>query len=261
VRTGEREAAEWFSRSAGGVIVEDEDGEVCGWGQAVLRGHALSGECLVHPGRTGRGLGSFLLDWSEQQALQHGAEMLHVGARSGDEAAKPLFATRGFQPVRSFYWMLADLTEAPERPGWPDGISVDPLRVDEERLLHEVMEDTFSAHWGHVNRDFEDWRRGHIIEHDLTFLARDGDDVAGVVMCNEDLYGVGLIAILGVRAPWRGRGLGRALLLQGFGALYERGRRTIGLGVDADNETGAVGLYESVGMRIGSRDDLYERRM
>ena len=75
------------------------------------------------------------------------------------------------------------------------------------------------------------------------------------------VFGVALIGILGVRKHWRGRGLGRALLLQGFGALYGRGKRVVGLMVDAGNETGAVQLYESAGMRVASREDVYERRM
>ena len=127
-------------------------------------------------------------------------------------------------------------------------------------LLHQATEDAFAEHWGHVPRGFEEWRRALIIEHDLTFLARDGAEVAGAVVCNEDLFGAALVGILGVRKPWRGRGLGRALLLQGFGALYDRGKRLIGLGVDAGNETGALELYESVGMRIGGREDVYESR-
>jgi hypothetical protein len=41
----------------------------------------------------------------------------------------------------------------------------------------------------------------------------------------------------------------------------ERGRRRIGLGVDAENPTGATQLYERVGMRASSQDDVYEKSL
>jgi ribosomal protein S18 acetylase RimI-like enzyme len=57
------------------------------------------------------------------------------------------------------------------------------------------------------------------------------------------------VGTLGVRREWRRQGLGAALLQRAFVALYDRGLSTIGLGVDAENPTGALGLYERAGMR------------
>ena len=67
--------------------------------------------------------------------------------------------------------------------------------------------------------------------------------------------------VLGVRRPWRRRGLGRALLLEAFARFRERGCHAAALGVDGENTTGAVRLYESVGMRVAHRADVYERRI
>jgi mycothiol synthase len=250
----------WQDRALAAVVVMDDRRQVVGCGGATLRGGALSTECRVVPSLTGLGIGSFLLDWAEEQARERQAKALRASVLAGDERARQLVGTRGFTYVRSFYRMVIDLTGPPPPPRWPDGITVSPFREDEERLLHEVVEDSFAEHWGHVRRSFEEWRKRQIIEPDLIFLARDGDEVAGTVVCNEDLFGDALVGILGVRKPWRGRGLGRALLLQGFGALHAKGKRRIGLGVDAGNETGAVQLYESVGMRVGGQEDVYEKR-
>jgi mycothiol synthase len=74
-------------------------------------------------------------------------------------------------------------------------------------------------------------------------------------------FGMGWIESLGTRSEWRGRGLGRALLLAAFGELYRRGQRRIGLAVDAGNETGATQLYRSVGMRVSWQADVWERRV
>lgn len=259
-RLGEREIGKWLDRSTGSIVVI-ENGEIVAAGRAMPRGDALSVESVVLPDATGRGLGAFLLDWSEEQARERRTGALRISALAGDERAKELLAARSYVYIRSFYWMLIDLIEPPPRPRWRAGVTVAPLGEDEESLLYEAIEESFAEHWGHVPRNFEEWRRGLILEHDLTFLAREGEEIAGAVVCNEDLFGVALVGILGVRKPWRGRGLGRALLLQGFGALYDRGKRTIGLGVDAGNETGALELYESVGMRVGGQEDVYERHV
>jgi ribosomal protein S18 acetylase RimI-like enzyme len=67
------------------------------------------------------------------------------------------------------------------------------------------------------------------------------------------------VAVLGVRPAWRRHGLGEALLRQAFHDLYELGRRRVGLGVDAENTTGATRLYERVGMHVVWREDAYEK--
>ena len=65
--------------------------------------------------------------------------------------------------------------------------------------------------------------------------------------------------MIGVRVAWRRRGIGEALLRLAFCELYARGRRRVGLGVDAENTTGATRLYERVGMEVAWRDDAYEK--
>ena len=62
-----------------------------------------------------------------------------------------------------------------------------------------------------------------------------------------------------MRKPWRRRGLGETLLRAAFRELYLRGRRRVGLGVDAENVTGALRLYERVGMHVMRRGDNWVR--
>ena len=73
--------------------------------------------------------------------------------------------------------------------------------------------------------------------------------------------GVGWIGILGVRRPWRRRGLGRALLLHAFHEFRARGFTEAGLGLDAASLTGATRLYESVGMHVSAQFDFYEKQL
>lgn len=70
---------------------------------------------------------------------------------------------------------------------------------------------------------------------------------------------MGWVNILGVRRPWRQRGLGLALLLHAFDAFRTLNRRRVGLGVDAQNLTGATRLYEKAGMHVTRQYDTYEK--
>ncbi|HET9939129.1 MAG TPA: GNAT family N-acetyltransferase, partial [Gaiella sp.] len=63
---------------------------------------------------------------------------------------------------------------------------------------------------------------------------------------------------LGVLAEHRGNGLGTALLVTAFAAFRGRGLSRAGLGVDAENTTGAVRLYERAGMTVDERQDIWE---
>ena len=128
-------------------------------------------------------------------------------------------------------------------------------------IVHAVIGEAFADHWGYVPRSFEDWMQA-VVQADnfdptLTFIACDGNEVAGVAVCrHRDIAWVGQLA---VRRPWRKRGLGLALLLQAFNEFYQRGDRTVGLGVDAQSLTGATRLYEKAGMRVTRRYDTYEK--
>ncbi len=259
VRVGELEVGRWLERAIAAIVVTNDAGEIVGCTRIVFRGEAVLSDGAVLPGETGRGIGSFLLDWSEREAHRKRGRIFRVSTLAGDDAARRLVVERGFTYVRSFYRMVIDLAAPPPQARWPAGITAARLREGEERILHEVVEESFAEHWGHVPQGFDQWRRNVLLEPEVTFLAREGDAVAGAVVCNENYLGDAFVGILGVRTAWRGRGLGRALLLQGFGALYAKSKRRIGLGVDAGNETGAVRLYESAGMRVGGQEDVYEK--
>ena len=70
---------------------------------------------------------------------------------------------------------------------------------------------------------------------------------------------MGYVNVLGVRRPWRKKGLGLALLQHSFGEFYQRGCKRAGLGVDADSLTGATRLYERGGMHVDRQFCLYKK--
>jgi GNAT superfamily N-acetyltransferase len=147
------------------------------------------------------------------------------------------------------------------------------MRPGEEQDVIRVKRETFSDHWGHIDRPFDEemarwshWMEESGSEYDpsLWFLALDGDEIAGVSLNWPRAPGgqeIGWVQVLGVRRPWRKRGLGLALLLHTFGEYYRRGQRRIGLGVDAESLTGATRLYEKAGMTVARTDNAYEKEL
>lgn len=253
-----------FELERDSLLLHAPDGRLAASALARVRLDRVVAESYVHPEFKGRGLGSFLLDHAETRVPQLGLEWLRVTALAQDRDAGQLLERRGYRLIRSFYRMLIDLHEPPLPPEWPEGVTVSSLRRGDERTYYEVHQESFEDHWEHEPRTFEEWlkrtRESELFDADLHFLARAGDEPAGVVFCSQKL-GRGWVDVLGVRRRWRGRGLGAALLRQGFAALYDRGEREIALGVDAESPTGATRLYEREGMRVASKADLWQKHL
>jgi ribosomal protein S18 acetylase RimI-like enzyme len=94
----------------------------------------------------------------------------------------------------------------------------------------------------------------------LWTVAWDGEEVAGVIRGDPKRWGGGF-GMLGVRRPWRRRGLGLALLRETFGLFYDRGEGRVGLGVDAENPSGATRLYERAGMHVEAEHQTWEKEL
>ena len=220
----------------------------------------------THPAHTGRGVGSYLLEWAEQrarlaipQAPPEARVVLLASPEAVNEAARKLMLDRGFALIRQALRMFIEFNGPPPAPQWPQGITVRTVvRDQEEKAAFAAGREAFIDHWGHVERPFEEeWARwSHFALNEdydpsLWFLALDGDEIAGNSMCRPKVDNdpsIGWVASLSVRRPWRKQGLGLALLLHSFGEFYRRGYRKVGLGVDAQNISGALRLYEKAGM-------------
>jgi GNAT superfamily N-acetyltransferase len=225
---------------------------------------ALDLDGYVHPDWTGRGLGGSMIDWLEEETVRRGFHRARTGALTADPGAGRLIADRGYNAVRRFYRMAIDLDSLPSEPDWPPGFTVSEFQPGEEAILHAVTEEAFAEHWGHVDRDLDDWRKTVFgapwWDPSLVHLVREGNEVVAAAV-NAIRFGGGFVGTIGTLKPWRGRGIGRALLLTAFGEFYRRGETRVTLAVDAGNETGATHLYESVGMRAIWQADAYEKHV
>lgn len=220
----------------------------------------------VHPEHTGRGIGSALLQFAESRVREQGARAIRSDVFADDETACALLERRGYREIRRYYEMRVELgEEPPPAPEWPEGLRVEPFRVDDARDFHVALTEAFADEFGFVAMTFEDWHRARIEADDFDAgvwsVVRDGDEIAAVVRCDPYRYGGGWVGAIGVRKPWRRRGLGLALLNHTFRIFHARGERSIGLGVDAENPTGATRLYERAGMHVELETVVYEREL
>ncbi|MBK6648154.1 MAG: GNAT family N-acetyltransferase [Anaerolineales bacterium] len=230
----------------------------------------------VHPDFGGLGIGTALMGWAEERACRVLPDLpadLRFAPRTGSlriaEDSKRLFEDCGFIRIRSSYEMRIEMDEAPPAAIWSEGITLKTGSHEEIPAIYRAFEESFRDHFGHIEEPFEEGlaRFSHFMKSDgqdpsMWFLAMDGDEIAGISLCRLESYSdkeVGWVNILGVRRLWRKRGLGIALLLHSFGEFYRRGRRKAGLGVDAENLTGALRLYENAGMSVHMVFDTYEK--
>ncbi len=230
----------------------------------------------VHPDYGGLGIGSYLLRWAEERAYQALERLpedlrfsLKIGAPRPAAESKKFFEENGYVYIRSFYDMLIEMDSPPPAPEWSEGISLRSGTLADAEAIYRAFNESFRDHYGHVEEPFEEAfpRFKHFLEGDdmdpsIWFLAMDGDEIAGLSLCRPESYhhqDSGYVNLLGVRRPWRKRGLGLALLRHSFGEFYRRGKRKVMLGVDASSLTGALRLYEKAGMRVHMAFDQYEK--
>lgn len=253
-------------------LITGPSGQVVGYTSVGQREHArIYSEVLVLPEYAHLGLQDHLLaqveQWGQGQVPQARADArvaISCFVAQNDEQGVLILQRHGFKEIRRSWNMEIEMNEAPSKPEWPAGISVRTFRPGDERVVFETDEEAFQDHWGHMPGNFENFKHWTVeresFDPSLWFLAYEGDRIAGISLCmhRDELGWVDTLAVL---RPWRRVGLGKALLQHSFGEFYRRGTRNVGLGVDAQNLSGATRLYERVGMHVVRVYINYEKEL
>jgi mycothiol synthase len=243
------------------VAVVSPDGAIAAYADVLNRSFVtVSVYGYVDPDLRGLGLGAYLVAWGERWtrdrmhlAPEHARVVAQYYVNRANEAARRLLEDLGYVPVRGIYVMETVLDEVPPQPHWPAGISVRNFVPDrDERPVFEAVEDAFRDMWGRPRGTFDRFVGNtgrESFDPSLWFLAVDGDEIAGVTLCKE-LAGEGWVDVVGVRRPWRNRGLGLALLRHALTEYHRRAVHKVSLSVDAESITGAPRLYGRAGMHV-----------
>lgn len=198
-----------------------------------------------------------LLDAIEKRAAEKRPAAGLLGYTSeSDELLCDLYKQAGYSVTRHSYRMEISLEHGAPEANWPEGFSVRTMRPGEEERVYESQMTSFADTWMFEREPFELWSHWFLkdpaFDPSLWFLAEAGDELAGIALTreSENEPGLGWVRILGVVPEFRRRGLAQALLRHAFGEYARRGLRRVGLGVDAENPTGAVRVYECAGMHV-----------
>jgi GNAT superfamily N-acetyltransferase len=213
------------------------------------------GDAAVHPAYRRRGIGTTLAAWMRERTGVLGGTVIGSPVPEGS-AGDRLLEKLGWR-VRWTSWVLAmpEGSKIQER-SLPEGYAIREATPEEYPAVHTVIEDAF-LEWSVREREsYEDFRATTVerpgFEPWHLRVVTDGDgEVVGTALV-QMFTGPpteAFISRLAVRRDQRHRGLAQALLVDSFARGREHGASRSAL--STDSRTGALGLYQKVGMEVG----------
>ena len=244
--------------------------------------HWMVSNGSVHPEYHGRGIGTQLVRWQADCARRihehyfpgHAMD-LSAYVVEHDKATQELLANEGYAPLRWSFTMRRPADAPPAEAELPAGLVLEactsePGLVEELRVAHN---EAFREHWRfvtHTAEDWSSWMTGAQRRLDLSYVLRDPADgqIAGYLISTfkeadakadgvRDLH----LSVIGTRGAYRGRGIASALIAHVVRASREQGYEGADLMVDAENPTGALGVYERSGFACVRKRAQYTRKL
>ena len=238
------------------LLVHDDAGELVGYALVFKSDRA---DVQVRPSHRDRGIGTLLLEWTEARARELGSDRVSQTVTDNDELAAGLLTAHGYEPKDTAWILEIELESEPEVPALPEGYALrtfEPGRDDE--ATYRLIEDAFGDWAGRKPSTYDEWvafsigRETFVPGLSPLVVAREVDGteriVGAALVLDYPEAAEGYVHQLAVHRDHRHQGLARALLRYAFRDAFRMGRRTCVL--STNSYTGALSLYERVGMRI-----------
>lgn len=233
---------------------------------------------FLHPDWRRKGIGTTMLQHAEARmrliaaAHEPGPKFFQASVNHGEQGLLSLLESQGYQPVRYTINMTRAINAPMPDAPMPPGLEVRPVTEAHYRPIFEADQEAFRDHWGSGERSFEEgfppWQEDPVFNPALWKVAWDGEQIAGMVLNfvnqaenTEYRRKRGYTEGISVRRPWRKLGLARSLLVQSIAMFKEMGMTETALGVDAENLSGALNLYQAVGYKEVKRSITYRKAM
>jgi mycothiol synthase len=225
---------------------------------------------LVRPEHRGEVVATKLIERARIRAKELKAGRAHVNVPGESESVRKLLGKLGFRVIRRFLELRLDLSnsEIPNIDRIPPRCR--HLKRGEEGQLVKIQNRSFAGTWGFNPNTLEEivYRIGlpGCAPEDI-ILACDGENVMGY--CWTRIYpgrdkvrrdDKGRIYMLGVDPDYRGKGVGREVLLAGLSYLKSNRVGIVELTVDNKNKA-ACALYRSTGFRIETTSLWYGKAL
>lgn len=264
------------------MLFAEINGEVIGyhrvWWEAQADGAYIYNVVgFLHPDWRRQGLGTVMLQQAEarlrQIAAPHpaaGGQFFQTWAAGTQLGLVALLESQGYRPARFFIEMTREIQLPLPAAPLPPGLEVRPVTEAHYRAIFDAANEAFRDHWGFVEHTFEEefprWMEDPDFNPSLWKVAWAGNEVAGMVQNfvnqqenTEYQRQRGYTEGISVRRPWRKLGLARALLVESIAMFKDMGMTETALGVDAENLSGALKLYQNVGYQEVKRNMVFQK--
>jgi mycothiol synthase len=193
-----------------------------------------------------------------ESIAREGGGSIQLWVRSPTEMSDEIASSAGLARGRELYEMRRPLPVDEE----PSSLATRTFRVGlDEAAWLELNNRAFASHpeqgsWSPATlaeRERQPWfdPEGFFVHE------RDGKMAAFCwTKVHDDDPPFGEVYVLGVDPALQARGIGRAMLVAGLAALYDKGLREVALYVDTDNDR-AVELYRALGFVVDCADRAY----
>jgi GNAT superfamily N-acetyltransferase len=264
-------------------LLAEVDGKVIGYTR-VWWGKDPSGPYLYNhfvdllPEWRGNGIRNVMLRYNEQKlremAQNHSGDVPHFFQALTAESEKDwisVLTSEGYSVFRYGFRMIRlDLENVPDLP-FPEGIEVRPAKPEHYRAIIGVWNEACRDMRAQIpisDEDFKWFQESPIFDPSIWQIAWHEDEVIGTVLNfvderenKEYKRKRGHVELISVKRPWRGKGIAKAMIARSLKILKDRGMTQAALGVDAENPSGALHLYEKMGFQIEKRMVFYRKPM
>ena len=224
-------------------------------------------DCWVHPEHRRRGIATKLLSYATNLAKELGANVAHVNIAEDNRVAVRVLSRLGFNPVRRFLELRLDIADVGRIDIDPAAICCRYLQLGEENRLTQLQNRAFAGTWGY-NPNTEEEIAFRISSSNCSLddiiLLCEGNKAIGYcwtgISCEKGVPSTrtGRILMLGVDPDYRGKGIGKKLVLAGLANLKRKGLQIAELTADSENKT-ACTLYKSLGFKVRIKTYWYEK--
>jgi GNAT superfamily N-acetyltransferase len=224
----------------------------------------------------GKGIRNVMLRYNEQRLSEmsrmHSADVPHMFQALVADSEKDwilILENEGYHVFRfGFRMVRPDLENIPDLP-FPEGIDVRPAKPEHYQAIIGAWNEACKDMRGQIpisDEDFKGFQESPIFNPSLWQIAWHEDEVIGTVLNFIDerenmayKRKRGHVELISVKRPWRGRGIAKALIARSFKLLKDHGMTEAALGVDAENPSGALRLYEKMGFQINKKMIFYRK--
>ena len=231
----------------------------------------------IMPDWRDKGIEQAMIGWCEEHLVntasehpQDGKRFLQTYSNALKQDFNKILESLDYEAIRFSIGMSRSLEDIPEAE-LPEGIDVRAVNNQDERKVWEANVEAFRDHWGYsppTETDYENYTTSKYWQPDLWQVAWDGDEVVSSVMNYIDQdhnkkfdRKRGWTENISTRREWRRRGIARALIVKSMHMHKEKGMTEVALGVDTNNPSGALKLYQNLGYKKDKTYITYRKEM